>query len=98
VGVLEQLRLSGFRVPDDISLIGFSDLPDARSTVPPLTTVRVPYLEIGRQLARMAIEKANTPGTPLPETVLTTELVLRGTTWPCAMRGTADAGISLSVR
>jgi hypothetical protein len=46
----------------------------------------------------MAIEKANTPGAPLPETVLATELVLRGTTWPCAMRGTADARISLSVR
>jgi len=98
VGVWEQLRLSGLRVPDDVSLIGFSDLPDARSTVPPLTTVRVPYLELGRQLARMAIEKANTPGAPLPETVLATELVLRGTTWPCAMRGAADAGISLSVR
>jgi LacI family transcriptional regulator len=85
MGVWDQLRLSGLRVPDDISLVGFSDLPDARSTVPALTTVRVPYLEVGRQLARMAIEKAKAPGVPLPETVIATELVLRGTTWPCAM-------------
>lgn len=84
VGVWEQLRLSGLRVPDDVSLVGFCDLPDARSTVPALTTVRVPYLEVGRQLARMAIEKANAPGVPLPETVIPTELVLRGTTWPSA--------------
>ena len=54
--------------------------------------VRVPYPELGRQLARMAIEKANTPGVPLQETVLATELVQRETTWPRAMRGTADAG------
>jgi len=85
VGAWEQLRLSGLRVPDDVSLVGFSDLPDARSTVPPLTTVHVPYLEVGRELARLAIEKAKNPGVPLPETVLPTQLMLRGTTWPCVM-------------
>jgi LacI family transcriptional regulator len=95
VGVWEQLRVSGLRVPDDISLVGFSDLPDARLTVPPLTTVRVPYLEVGRQLARMAIEKAKTPGVRLPETVIETELVLRGTTWPCRM-GAVETRFPLS--
>ncbi len=98
IGVWEQLRLSGLRVPDDISLVGFSDLPDARSTAPPLTTVRVPYLEVGRQLARMAIEKAQAPGISLPETIVPTELVLRGTTWPCAMPNTAEFGISPTAR
>ena len=81
-GVWEQLRKAGLRVPDDISLIGFGDLPGANLMVPPLTTVRQPCLGIGQQLARMAIEKAKYPNVQLPETIVPTELVLRGTTWP----------------
>ena len=81
-GVWEQLLQCGVRVPDDIALIGFGDLPDALRRNPPLTTVRIEYVELGRQLARMAILKAAHPGVPLPETVLPTKLILRGTTWP----------------
>lgn len=83
LGVLEQLRRSGVRVPEDCSLVGLDDLPDSRATNPPLTTVHNPFLELGRELARMAIEKAKAPSEPLPEVVLPTELVMRGTTWPC---------------
>jgi LacI family transcriptional regulator len=81
-GVWEQLRKAGLRVPDDISLVGFGDLPGAHLMIPPLTTVRQPCLDIGRQLARMAIEKAKHPSVRLAETIVPTELVLRGTTWP----------------
>lgn len=83
LGVLEQLRRRGVRVPEDCSVVGFDDLPDARVTSPPLTTVHNPFFELGRELGRMAIEKANSPCAALPEVVLPTELVLRGTTWPC---------------
>jgi LacI family transcriptional regulator len=76
------LRRRGLRVPEDVSLLGFDDIPDARMTLPPLTTVHVPFLEIGRELARLAIEKAASPRVALPEAVLPAELVLRGTTWP----------------
>lgn len=82
LGAWEQLRRRGLRVPEDVSLMGFDDIPDARMTLPPLTTVHVPFLEIGRELARLAIEKAASPRVPLPEAVLPAELVLRGTTWP----------------
>ena len=81
-GVIEQLRNSGLRVPGDISVIGFGDMPDAQTKIPPLTTVRIPVLQIGRQLARMAIEKAKSPRVALPEVVVQSELILRGTTWP----------------
>lgn len=81
-GAWEQLRKAGLRVPDDVSLVGFGDLPDANLMIPPLTTVRQPCIEIGRQLARMAIEKAKHPNLRLPETIVQTELILRGTTWP----------------
>lgn len=85
-GVWEQLHQAGVRVPDDIALIGFGDLPDALRRNPPLTTVRIEYVELGRQLARMAILKARSPEGPLPETVLPTKLILRGTTWPMSPR------------
>lgn len=90
-GVWEQVRQRGMRIPDDISLLGFGDMPDAHLMEPPLTTVRIPFLEIGRQLARMAIEKANSPRSPLPETVVPTELILRGTTWPHVESGSFAA-------
>jgi LacI family transcriptional regulator len=82
LGAWEQLRRRGLRVPEDISLLGFDDIPDARMTLPPLTTVHVPFLELGRELARLAIEKASSPRVALPESVLPAEPVLRGTTWP----------------
>jgi DNA-binding LacI/PurR family transcriptional regulator len=81
LGVWEHLRQRGIRVPEAVSLLGFGDMPDARQTAPPLTTVRVPYVEIGRELARLAMQKAARPD-PLPESVLPTELIKRGTTWP----------------
>lgn len=83
LGVLEQLRRSNVRVPEDCSVVGFDDLPDAKLTSPPLTTVHNPFYELGRELARMAIEKAKAPCEARPEVVLPTDLVLRGSTWPC---------------
>ena len=50
LGVWEQLRRKGIRVPEHMSLPGFDDLPDSRAKTPPLTTVRVPFLELGREL------------------------------------------------
>jgi DNA-binding LacI/PurR family transcriptional regulator len=84
-GVLEQFQQHGIRVPDDVALIGFGDLPDAQRRIPPLTTVRIEYIELGRELARMAIAKAKRPETPLAEKVLPTSLVMRGSTWPLAL-------------
>ncbi|MBZ5624002.1 MAG: LacI family transcriptional regulator [Acidobacteriia bacterium] len=83
LGVWEQLRRSGLRVPEDCSLIGFDDIPDSRLTNPPLTTVHNPFLELGRELARLAIEKTRTPCAAIPEVLLPTEFMMRGTTWPC---------------
>ncbi len=81
-GVWQSLRQRGLRVPEDVSLMGFGDLPDSTSMLPALTTVRIPFLEIGRQLACLAFEKAKSPGKKLPELVVPTELMLRDTTWP----------------
>ena len=70
VGAIHALRESGRRVPDDISVIGFDDIPLASYFDPPLTTFRQPMEEFGRQAARLLIETIQNPDR-LPEQVLT---------------------------
>ena len=50
-GVLTAARCRGFRVPEDVALIGFDDAGPSAFTKPPLTTVRQPFFEMGRRAA-----------------------------------------------
>lgn len=56
VGVLAALREVGRRVPADVSVVGFDDVPIVRDVVPALTTVRVPMREMGRRCMRLALD------------------------------------------
>jgi DNA-binding LacI/PurR family transcriptional regulator len=77
VGVLRALRRAGRRVPDDVAVIGFDDLPIGRRTDPPLTTVRQPIEEMGARMTRELLGLiVSGPSTPR-RVVLDTELVLR---------------------
>lgn len=53
LGALEALRAAGRRVPADVALVGFDDIPLAQELTTPLTTVRLPLAEIGRHAARL---------------------------------------------
>ena len=74
LGALAALREAGLRVPGDMSLVGFDDLPILRDVVPGLTTVRVPMREMGRRC--MALAMSGGRRTPRHET-LPVELVER---------------------
>ncbi len=77
IGVLSGLRQRGLRVPEDISVAGFDDIPVVRDLVPALTTVRVPMAEMGARALTLAMEPRSSS---LRIEHLPTSLVLRGST------------------
>lgn len=79
-GVMEAVKEHGLRVPQDISVIGFDDIPMASQVFPPLTTVRQPLAEMGRAAVRMMIAKLRGVEPPSQRITLATDLVVRGTT------------------
>ncbi len=79
-GAMQAVRESGRRVPDDIAVVGFDDVPAAAHTDPPLTTVRQPLRQMGAAAARMLLSQlAGAPIPPEPNVIPTT-LVIRGST------------------
>jgi DNA-binding LacI/PurR family transcriptional regulator len=77
VGALRAVKNAGLKVPDDLGLIGFDDIPMALYLDPPLTTVRIPAYGIGWGAAELTIHLAH--GDPLAngQIVLETSLVIR---------------------
>ncbi|MEV6691814.1 LacI family DNA-binding transcriptional regulator [Micromonospora sp. NPDC051196] len=73
---LRTLREAGRRVPDDVAVIGFDDIETAAYTEPPLTTVRQPIVELGRQGTRLLLRLAAGEEVE-PALILPTELILR---------------------
>jgi LacI family transcriptional regulator len=80
LGVYEAARQRGLRIPQDLSVVGFDDLPAARWVSPPLTTVRQPLADMGRVAAEMLGDLIE--GVPLrsQRVELSTELVVREST------------------
>lgn len=79
LGLIHGLRTRGIRVPEDVSVVGFDDLPDARHFLPPLTTVRQDFAELGRVAIRTLL--ARLEGDPdVASTMLEPELIAREST------------------
>ncbi|GAA1659143.1 LacI family DNA-binding transcriptional regulator [Saccharothrix algeriensis] len=82
LGVYEAVRRAGLRVPDDVSVVGFDDLPEVRWSSPPLTTIRQPLAEMGMVAARTVLRLAQREKIESPRIELATELVVRDSTAP----------------
>lgn len=81
LGAITALRHARRRVPDDVSLVGFDDIPLAAYLDPPLTTVRLPAYELGHAVGRALLDRIAVPAVPT-RTLLPTELVVRASTAP----------------
>ena len=90
IGALSAFRDAGVRVPDDIAVVGFDDIPIARYMSPPLTSVRVSISEMGAQAVRMllhAVEQENRHAKQ--QDTLPTALVIRAS---CGGQARPDQG------
>jgi len=76
LGVIHGIRAAGLRVPEDVAVIGYGDIPFAAASSPTLTTIRLPAAELGHEAVRM-LRRAIDEGGPQPPTTVATSLVLR---------------------
>lgn len=77
-GVLQALREAGVRVPDDVAVSGYDDIPLAIDVYPALTTVNIPHEELGRAAVRLALHRDEFPESQ--HHVLGTHIVVRDST------------------
>jgi DNA-binding LacI/PurR family transcriptional regulator len=92
IGLLFEAHARGIRVPGDLSVTGFDDIPVAAFSVPALTTVRMPIREMVGEALRMLIDEGLDGGDgtgPADTRILQPSLVIRASSGPVA----ADAGV-----
>ena len=81
VGATAALRDNGYRVPADMAVAGFDDIPTLRDVRPALTTVRLPLVEIGRRALELALDRPPPGDDTEPEMLAVTgEVVIRDST------------------
>jgi DNA-binding LacI/PurR family transcriptional regulator len=77
MGAKSALRETGLRIPEDISIIGFDDIPWARYSDPPLTTVRLPAQKLASEACLMLLELMQGSAPEEHHMILDTELIVR---------------------
>lgn len=80
LGCYDALGEQGLRCPDDVSVVGFNDMPFVDKVNPPLTTVRIPHYEIGAEAAHLLLERLRDPKRHPRSVVLPLSLVTRAST------------------
>ncbi len=84
LGAIDAVVAAGKRCPEDVSVVGFNDMPYAERLSPPLTTVHIPQEEIGRRVAEVLLATITDPKRTVTTDVVPAEIVVRGSTMPVA--------------
>jgi LacI family transcriptional regulator len=82
LGAIRALRGRGLRVPEDVSVVGFDDIPEAAYFEPPLTTVCQNFAALGEQSVEYLVALIDNPHTPVHQRVLHPQLVERQSACP----------------
>jgi DNA-binding LacI/PurR family transcriptional regulator len=77
LGVLRAFHEAGVRVPEDVSIVGFDDIPEAAYMTPPLTTVQQPFREVGRRSIEALLADIGGTGAGGVSTVIAPHLIVR---------------------
>jgi LacI family transcriptional regulator len=80
LGCYDVFAERGITCPDDLSVVGYNDMPFLDKLRPPLTTVRIPHQQIGREAARMLLESITEPDRAPRSVLLPVSLIVRGST------------------
>ena len=80
VGAMAELRRANRRIPEDVAVIGFDDSAIAPAAIPPLSSVRQPIEEMGREMARLLIQTIGTGSGVQKRVLLGTSLAVRQST------------------
>jgi DNA-binding LacI/PurR family transcriptional regulator len=80
LGLLRVLNESGRRVPGDVSVVGFDDIPEAAFFTPPLTTVRQDFMEMGRRSVHLLLREIGGGTRSTTRETVPSELVVRAST------------------
>ncbi|GCF07553.1 LacI family DNA-binding transcriptional regulator [Dictyobacter arantiisoli] len=76
-GVMEAARERGLHLPEDLSILGFDDIPQAAQVHPPLTTVHQPLNKMGQRAAELLLDYMADPLAPIERIELPTDLIIR---------------------
>jgi LacI family transcriptional regulator len=82
VGCYTALEEAGLRCPEDVSVIGFNDMPFIDRLRPPLSTIAFPHYQVGTEAAQLLLERLAGDERPVRSLHLAPELVVRGSTAP----------------
>ncbi|WIY25682.1 LacI family DNA-binding transcriptional regulator [Parasedimentitalea psychrophila] len=86
IGVISALKLRGYRIPEDFSVIGFDDIPFANNITPALTTIRQPRTRIGELAMGQLLDRLAGSDDKTLETLLHGDLVVRESCGPAPIR------------
>ena len=86
LGLLRRLHEAGRRVPEDISIVGFDDIPEAPYFSPPLTTVRQNFLEMGRRSLHLLLDQIGQRAATNARVTVPAELIIRKSSGPPSSR------------
>jgi LacI family transcriptional regulator len=82
LGCYDVIYDRGLRCPEDVSVVGFNDMPFVDKLRPPLTTVRIPHYRIGSEAAHLLLQRIRDPQAPTKSILLPLSLVTRQSTGP----------------